>query len=87
LRSAGKYFLIALPAKTTDATTGWSGAFDYAAIAGAADLYSRHGVWVSDQRERRPRVDRAPRVGRRDDRVRRQPVPTDRLLLGVPFYG
>src|SRR5207245_2503446 len=39
LHESRKYYAIALPAKSSDVQTGWSGAYDYSAIAGAADLY------------------------------------------------
>ncbi|MBI3978342.1 MAG: hypothetical protein HY331_09170, partial [Chloroflexi bacterium] len=38
LRAQGKTFTMALPPKTSDVTTGWAGAFDYAALAPHLDL-------------------------------------------------
>src|SRR5205807_1664991 len=39
LHERGKFYAIALPAKTNDAKGGWGGSYDYAAISQAADLY------------------------------------------------
>ena len=50
LRERGKRLALALPAKTADTTTGWGGAFDYAALGPHADLvtimaYEYSGSW------------------------------------------
>ena len=50
LRERGKLLTLAVPAKTADTTTGWGGAFDYAALGAHADLvtvmaYEYHGSW------------------------------------------
>src|SRR5262249_5583211 len=37
LHEQGKLLALALPPKTRDTTTGWAGAFDYAALGGLAD--------------------------------------------------
>jgi spore germination protein YaaH len=49
LHERGKLLTLAVPAKTAD-TTGWGGAFDYAALGAHADLvtimaYEYHGSW------------------------------------------
>src|SRR5205085_1676711 len=50
LHDRQKTLALALPAKTSDTTTGWGGAFDYAALGPHADLitimaYEYHGSW------------------------------------------
>jgi spore germination protein YaaH len=50
LRERGKLLTLAVPAKTSDTTTGRGGAFDYAALGQHADLvtimaYEYHGSW------------------------------------------
>ncbi len=40
LRSRGKLVTMAVPAKTYDATTGWAGAYDYAALAPHVDYFT-----------------------------------------------
>src|SRR5439155_3403098 len=50
LRDRGRMLALAIPAKTADTTTGWGGAFDYAALGAQADLltimaYEYHGGW------------------------------------------
>jgi spore germination protein YaaH len=50
LRERGKLLTLAVPAKASDTTTGWGGAFDYAALGAHADLvtimaYEYHGSW------------------------------------------
>ena len=87
LRGAGKYFVVALPAKTSDVQTGWAGAYDYPALAGAADLYlvMAYGFRTSASEvpgstAPLPWVDAAMAYAVNQ-------LPADRLLLGVPFYG
>src|SRR5947199_2403503 len=50
LHERGKGLALALPAKGQDVTTGWAGAYDYAAVGGLADLitimaYDYRGAW------------------------------------------
>jgi len=87
LRSAGKYFVVALPAKTNDAQTGWAGAYDYGAIAGAADLYLVMAYGFRTSVSDVP-GSTAP-VSWVDATIAyaASQLPADRLLLGVPFYG
>jgi len=87
LRSAGKYFVVALPAKTSDVKTGWAGAYDYAALAGAADLFlvMAYGFRTSGSESPGstaplPWVDAALAYATRE-------LPSSQVLLGVPFYG
>jgi spore germination protein YaaH len=86
LHANGKLLTLALPAKERDVTSGWSGAFDYAALGAEADLvtimaYEYRGpfsgpgsvapyAWVT-------RV--ATFAG--------QQIARDKVLLGLAFYG
>ncbi|MHB8621341.1 MAG: glycosyl hydrolase family 18 protein [Chloroflexota bacterium] len=86
LHSLGKLVTIALPAKTHQTTSGFSGAFDYAGLAPNFDLavvmaYDEHysggpagpiadAAWVND-------VARYASIF----------IPPGKLLLGVPFFG
>jgi spore germination protein len=50
LHGRGKTLTLAVPAKGSDVRTGWSGAYDYAALGGLADAitimaYDAHGAW------------------------------------------
>lgn len=50
LHARGKPLALALAPKTSDVTTGWAGAYDYAALGQAADFvtvmtYEFHGAW------------------------------------------
>ena len=38
LHQAGRLVVVAVPPKTSDVTTGWAGAYDYAALGQSADL-------------------------------------------------
>lgn len=86
LRERGKMLALAVPAKATDTTTGWAGAYDYAALGQQADLltimaYEFHGAWG----EPGPI---APYDG--VDRVAAfavSQIPPEKLLLGLAFYG
>lgn len=87
VRAAGKSFLVALPAKTSDIRTGWSGAYDYAAIANAADLYLVMAYGYTSSASATPGstaplpwVDASLAFAAAN-------IPADRLLLGVAFYG
>ena len=86
LHANGKLLTLALPAKERDVTTGWSGAFDYAALGARADLvtimaYEYRGpfsgpgsvapyAWVS-----------------RVVTFASQQIARDKVLLGLAFYG
>jgi spore germination protein YaaH len=86
LRTAGKIYAIALPAKTQDARTGWSGAYDYRAIANAADLYlvMAYGYAVASS----PPGSTAPmRWVAAAMNYAVSEIPRERLILGLPFYG
>ncbi len=87
LHERGKYYAVALPAKTSDVKTGWAGSYDYAAIAQAADLYlvmaygfTTSGSSVPGSTAPLPWMDRSMGYAVSE-------IPGDRLILGVPFYG
>jgi spore germination protein YaaH len=86
LAAAGKTYAIALPAKTQDTRTGWSGAYDYRAIAGAADLYlvMAYGYAVGSS----PPGSTAPINWVNSSMAYAvSEIPPERLILGIPFYG
>ena len=86
LHAQGKLLTLAIPAKERDVTTGWAGAFDYAALGAQADL-----VTVMAYEYRGPFS--GPGSVAPFDWVARvaafaaHQIPTDRLLLGLAFYG
>jgi len=87
LHARGKYYAMALPAKTSDAKTGWSGSYDYAAIAQSADLYlvmaygfKTGSSAIPGSSAPLPWMDSAMAYAVRE-------IPGDRVVLGVPFYG
>jgi spore germination protein len=86
LRERGKVLALALPAKVTDTTTGWAGAFDYSALGQHADLitimaYEFHGAWGG------------PGPVAPFDEVERvlgfatSQISPEKVLLGIAFYG
>jgi spore germination protein YaaH len=86
LHAAGKMLTLALPAKVSDTTTGWAGAFDIGALGAQADLatimaYEYRGPFSG------------PGSVAPYDWVQRvlafttQQMPSDRVLLGLAFYG
>lgn len=86
LRVHGKRLSLALGPKTRDATTGWSGAYDYAALGELADhilimTYEFSGPWG----EPGPI---AP-AGWVEDVIvyASSQIPAEKLLLGLAFYG
>jgi spore germination protein len=86
LHERGKTLSLALAAKSRDVTTGWAGAYDYAALGRHADLitlmaYDYHGAWggpgpvaPSDW------VDQVLAFATSQ-------MPADKVLLGLAFYG
>ena len=87
LRAAGKYFVIALPAKTSDVQTGWAGAYDYAAIAGAADLYLVMAYGFRTSASEIPGSTAPLSWMDASMAYAVSQLPADQLILGVPFYG
>jgi len=87
LHEQRKLFAIALPAKTRDTTTGWAGAYDYAAIASSADLFlvMAYGFRTGSSgtpgsTAPLPWVDASMAYAA-------SVIDPNRLILGVPFYG
>jgi spore germination protein YaaH len=86
LHSRAKLLTLAVPAKERDTTTGWAGAFDYAAIGTQADLvtvmaYEYHGPFSGPGS-----VAPFDWVNRVAAFASRQIAP-EKLLLGLAFYG
>jgi spore germination protein YaaH len=86
LHARGKWLALALPAKASDLTTGWAGAYDYAALGGLADLvtimtYDEHGAWgAPGPVASYPWVDRVIAFTTSQ-------IPPDKVLVGLAFYG
>ena len=86
LRDRGKALALAVPAKVADTTTGWAGAYDYAALGGHADLitimaYEFHGAWGGPGPV-------APYDGvERVLAFATAQIPPEKVLLGLAFYG
>ncbi len=87
LRGAGKYFVVAVPAKTSDVQTGWAGAYDFPAIAGAADLYLVMAYGFRTSSSEIPGSTAPLSWVDASMAYAVSQLPADRLLLGVPFYG
>lgn len=86
LRERGKALAIAVPPKPRDVTTGWAGAFDYAALGEHADLiiimaYEYSGSW-SGPGSVAPydSVDQVLQFATAQ-------MPADKIVLGLAFYG
>jgi spore germination protein YaaH len=86
LHGRGKTLALAIPAKDQDTTTGWAGAYDYAALGALADLvtvmaYEFHGAWGEPGPV-------APYGGvERVAAFATAQMPSEKVLLGVAFYG
>lgn len=87
LRNAGKYYAIALPAKTADHRTGWSGAYDYTAIADVADLYLVMAYGYKTSGSATPGSTAPLRWVEASMAYAATQIAPERLILGVPFYG
>jgi spore germination protein YaaH len=86
LHDRGKLLTLALPAKERETTSGWSGAFDYAALGAQADLvtimaYEYRGPF-SGPGSVAP-YDWVARVAA----YSAQRIAPDKVLLGLAFYG
>lgn len=86
LHDQGKLLTVAIPARDRDVTSGWSAAFDYAAIGAQADLvtvmaYEYRGPF-SGPGSVAP-IDWVTRVSA----YASAQIPPERLLLGLAFYG
>ena len=86
LHERNKMLAVAIPAKTADTTTGWGGAFDYAALGPHADLftvmaYEYHGGW-GEPGPIAP-YDWVEQVAA----FATSQIPPEKVLLGLAFYG
>jgi spore germination protein len=86
LRAHGKPLALAIPPKTRDVTTGWAGAYDYAALGQHADLitimtYEYHGPWSGPGP-----IAPYDWVGNVMAFAISQ-IPPHKVLLGLAFYG
>jgi Glycosyl hydrolases family 18 len=86
LHDRNKLLAAAIPAKTADTTTGWGGAFDYAALGAHADLftvmaYEYHGGW-GEPGPIAP-YDWVEQVAA----FATSQIPPEKVLLGLAFYG
>lgn len=86
LHARGKILALAVPPKMTDTTTGFAGAFDYAALGQHADLvtvmgYEWHGAW-SGPGPIAPydNVDKVVAFAASQ-------MPPERVVLALAFYG
>lgn len=87
LRAAGKTYAIALPAKTFDIRTGWAGAYDYPAIAGAADFYLVMTYGYRSSSSSIPGSTAPIAWVEASMTYAASVIPPERLVLGVAFYG
>ena len=86
LHAADKLLTLALPAKASDVTVGWAGAYDYAALGSVADLvtvmaYEYRGPFSGPGSV-------APFAWvRRVASFAASQIPSRKVLLGLAFYG
>ncbi|MBI2886266.1 MAG: hypothetical protein HYY02_03555 [Chloroflexi bacterium] len=84
LRAAGKMVTQAVPAKDVERTTGWAGAYDYAALAPSNDLVVimtyGYGTAVPQSTAPYPWVQRSTAFAASQ-------IPPAKLLLGLAWYG
>lgn len=86
LHERGKLLTLAIPARSSDITTGWAGAYDYAALGPHADLitvmaYEFHGSW-GEPGPIAP-YDGVEKVAA----YATAKIPPEKVLLGMAFYG
>ncbi len=84
LRREGKMVTMAVPAKDRERSTGWAGAYDYAALAPSNDLIVimtyGYGVAIPQSTAPYPWVEGSVRFAASQ-------IPADKLLLGLALYG
>jgi spore germination protein YaaH len=86
LHERGKVLTLAIPAKTGPTTSGWAGAFDYAALGQHADLVTVMAYEFSGPFSKPGSVAPYDWV----DRVAKfstEEIAPEKVLLGVAFYG
>ncbi len=86
LHKKGKLLGMAVPAKESDVTTGWAGAYDYAALAPYVDLFTIMSYAYTTSST--PPGSTAP-IGWVDRVIAfaTSQIPSEKVLLGAPFYG
>ena len=87
LRGSGKAFAVALPAKTSDVRTGWAGAYDYARIAEAADLFLVMAYGFRTSATAVPGSTAPLSWVEAVMAYAAVQIAPERLLLGAPLYG
>ena len=86
MRAQGKVITMAVPAKGRDVTTGWAGAYDYAALAPSLDLVVLMSYSYTTSSS-------APGSTAPYDWVSQvtayaaSQIPPEKVLMGVAFYG
>lgn len=86
LRERGKIVTMAVPAKTREVTTGWAGAYDYAALAPHLDLVVVMSYAYTTSSSAPGSTAPYDWVDRVAAYVASQ-FPPEKVLLGVAFYG
>jgi spore germination protein YaaH len=86
LHDQGKLVTIAVPAKEREVTTGWAGAFDYAALGSQVDLVTLMAYEYRGPFSGPGSVAPFDWVQRVTDFAAHQ-IPASKLLLGLAFYG
>ena len=86
LHERGKALTLAIPAKASDVTTGWAGAYDYAALGPHADLitimaYDYRGAWSG------PGPVAPYEWVEQVLAFATSQMPSQKVLLGLAYYG
>src|SRR5579875_310465 len=87
LHERGRALAVAIPARSGDLSSGWAGAYDYAAIAGVADrcILMAYAFRTAASREPGPASPLSWIEDVADYAVTR--IPANQLLLGVGLWG
>jgi spore germination protein YaaH len=86
LHQRGKLLALALPPKTRDTTSGWAGAFDYAALGQQADLLTIMAYEYSGPFSGPGSIAPYDQIDQVLAYTTSQ-VPAEKVLLGLAFYG
>jgi spore germination protein YaaH len=87
LHAQGKTLTLAVPAKTTDTTTGWSGAYEYAALAPYADYFVIMAYAYTTSSSTEPGSTAPYSWVAKVAAYTTSQIPAEKVLLGVAFYG
>jgi spore germination protein len=87
LHQQNKMLAVAVPATSGDMTTGWAGAFDYAAVGAVADrvILMAYGYRTASSTQPGP-IAPLPWM-RQVSEYAHSRIPADRLLLGIGVWG